>query len=75
MCAATAVQLTDAAGKCEYTNNRQQADTGTKMIHIGKNTKSTIMNGHVIGGRKTAVRTNSRAFTYIIHADRVLPTH
>src|SRR5437868_636182 len=24
------------------TNNKQQADTGTKMIHIGKNTKSTI---------------------------------
>ena len=24
-------------------NNRQQADTGTKMIHIGKNTKSTII--------------------------------
>ena len=25
------------------TNNYQQADTGTKMIHIGKNTKSTIV--------------------------------
>ncbi|MGH9061200.1 MAG: Fe-S cluster assembly protein SufB, partial [Acidimicrobiales bacterium] len=25
------------------TNNRQQADTGTKMIHIGKNTRSTII--------------------------------
>ena len=25
------------------TNNAQQADTGTKMIHIGKNTKSTIV--------------------------------
>src|SRR4030067_629678 len=25
------------------TNNYQQADTGTKMIHIGKNTKSTII--------------------------------
>lgn len=25
------------------TNHRQQADTGTKMIHIGKNTKSTII--------------------------------
>jgi Fe-S cluster assembly protein SufB len=25
------------------TNNHQQADTGTKMIHIGKNTKSTII--------------------------------
>ena len=30
------------------TNNRQQADTGTKMIHIGKNTKSTIVSkGHL----------------------------
>ena len=25
------------------TNNHQQADTGTKMIHLGKNTKSTII--------------------------------
>ena len=25
------------------TNNRMQADTGTKMIHIGKNTKSTVI--------------------------------
>jgi Fe-S cluster assembly protein SufB len=25
------------------TNNHQQADTGTKMIHIGKNTRSTII--------------------------------
>ena len=25
------------------TTNRQQADTGTKMIHVGKNTKSTII--------------------------------
>src|ERR1700675_3859527 len=26
-----------------FTNNYQQADTGTKMIHIGKNTRSTIV--------------------------------
>jgi Fe-S cluster assembly protein SufB len=25
------------------TNNRQQADTGTKMIHIGRNTRSTVV--------------------------------
>ena len=25
------------------TNNHQQADTGTKMIHLGKNTRSTIV--------------------------------
>jgi Fe-S cluster assembly protein SufB len=27
------------------TNNHQYADTGTKMIHIGKNTKSIISKG------------------------------
>lgn len=32
------------------TNNRQQADTGTKMIHIGKNTKSTIVSKGVSAG-------------------------
>jgi Fe-S cluster assembly protein SufB len=33
------------------TNNRQQADTGTKMIHLGKNTKSTIVSKGISGGR------------------------
>lgn len=33
------------------TNNRQQADTGTKMIHIGKNTKSTIVSKGVSAGQ------------------------
>jgi Fe-S cluster assembly protein SufB len=33
------------------TNNRQQADTGTKMVHIGKNTKSTIVSKGISGGR------------------------
>ena len=33
------------------TNNMQQADTGTKMIHIGKNTKSTIISKGISGGR------------------------
>lgn len=32
------------------TNNRQQADTGTKMIHIGKNTKSTVISKGISGG-------------------------
>ncbi len=32
------------------TNNRQQADTGTKMIHIGQNTKSTIVSKGVSAG-------------------------
>ena len=33
------------------TNNMQQADTGTKMIHIGKNTRSTIISKGISGGR------------------------
>ena len=32
------------------TNNRQQADTGTKMVHIGKNTKSTIVSKGISAG-------------------------
>src|SRR3989475_1303208 len=32
------------------TNNRQQADTGTKMIHIGKNTRSTILSKGISAG-------------------------
>jgi Fe-S cluster assembly protein SufB len=33
------------------TNGRQQADTGTKMIHIGKNTKSTIVSKGISAGK------------------------
>ena len=33
------------------TANRQQADTGTKMIHIGKNTRSTILSKGISTGR------------------------
>ena len=33
------------------TNNYQQADTGTKMIHIGRNTKSTIISKGISAGR------------------------
>lgn len=33
------------------TNNYQQADTGTKMIHIGKNSKSTIISKGISAGR------------------------
>jgi len=32
-------------------NNRQQADTGTKMIHIGKRTRSTIVSKGISAGR------------------------
>lgn len=33
------------------TNNMQQADTGTKMIHLGQNTKSTIISKGISAGR------------------------
>ncbi|OHV09957.1 Fe-S cluster assembly protein SufB [Kushneria phosphatilytica] len=55
------------------TNGRQQADTGTKMIHIGKNTKSTIVSKGIAAGRSnqsyrglvkmTPRATGSRNFT------------
>lgn len=55
------------------TNNYQQADTGTKMIHLGKNTKSTIISKGISAGRsnnsyrglvKTVKRaTNARNFS------------
>ncbi len=32
------------------TNNRQQADTGTKMLHLGKNTRSTIISKGISAG-------------------------
>ena len=32
------------------TNNKQQADTGTKMIHVGKNTRSTIISKGICAG-------------------------
>ncbi|MBA5859092.1 SufD family Fe-S cluster assembly protein, partial [Morganella morganii] len=33
------------------TNGTQQADTGTKMIHIGRNTKSTIISKGISAGK------------------------
>ncbi|MCK5742814.1 MAG: SufD family Fe-S cluster assembly protein, partial [Chlorobi bacterium] len=41
---------------CEFysvamTNNMQQADTGTKMIHLGKNTKSRIVSKGISAGK------------------------
>jgi Fe-S cluster assembly protein SufB len=39
------------------TNHKQQADTGTKMIHIGKNTRSTIVSkGISAGGSNNSYR-------------------
>ncbi|MBQ1987982.1 MAG: Fe-S cluster assembly protein SufB [Muribaculaceae bacterium] len=55
------------------TNNHQQADTGTKMIHIGKNTRSTIVSKGISAGlsqnsyrglvKVLPKATNSRNFT------------
>ena len=36
------------------TNNMQQADTGTKMTHIGKNTKSTIVSKGIAAGKSNS---------------------
>lgn len=47
------------------TNNYQQADTGTKMIHIGKNTKSTIISKGISAGH------GQNAYRGLV---RVLPT-
>lgn len=33
------------------TNNRQQADTGTKMVHVGRDTRSTIVSKGISAGR------------------------
>ena len=33
------------------TNNHQQADTGTKMVHVGRNTKSTIISKGISSGK------------------------
>ena len=48
------------------TNNYQQADTGTKMVHLGKNTKSTIISkgisaGHSHNSYRGLVRVNPKA--------------
>ncbi|MEP3923340.1 Fe-S cluster assembly protein SufB [Nonlabens ulvanivorans] len=48
------------------TNNFQQADTGTKMVHLGKNTKSTIISKGISAGKsqnsyRGLVKINSRA--------------
>jgi Fe-S cluster assembly protein SufB len=37
------------------TNNYQQADTGTKMIHLGKNTKSTIISKGISAGKSSNI--------------------
>jgi Fe-S cluster assembly protein SufB len=47
------LQGDDSVGKfysVAVTNNRQQADTGTKMIHLGRNTRSTIISKGISAG-------------------------
>src|SRR6184192_988739 len=47
------LQGDDAVGEfysVAVTNNYQQADTGTKMVHIGKNTRSTIISKGISAG-------------------------
>lgn len=49
-----------------FTNNHQQADTGTKMIHLGKNTRSRIVSkgisaGHSQNSYRGLVRTSKQA--------------
>ena len=41
----------DVAPKAAIANNMQQADTGTKMVHLGKNTKSRIVSKGISAGR------------------------
>src|ERR671918_655582 len=48
------LQADDSVGEfysVALTANRQQADTGTKMIHLGKNTRSTIISKGISAGR------------------------
>src|SRR5437870_8301242 len=48
------LQADDSIGEfysVALTANRQQADTGTKMLHIGKNTRSTIISKGISAGR------------------------
>lgn len=64
------------------TNHRQQADTGTKMIHIGKNTRSTIISKGISAGfgqntyrglvRMLPTATNARNYT---QCDSLLLSH
>jgi len=38
------------------TNNMQQADTGTKMVHVSKNTRSTIISKFQLDARRNSYR-------------------
>ena len=68
------------------TNNYQEADTGTKMIHIGKNTKSTIISKGISAGhsqnsyrglvRAASTADNAHTFPYMdVHNDTAVFEH
>ena len=50
------------------TNNYQQADTGTKMIHLGKNTKSRIISKGISAGK------SSNTYRAVSYTHLTLPT-
>ena len=54
------------------TNNHQQADTGTKMIHIGKNTQSTIVSKGISAGHG---QNSYRGLVKILKARRARATY
>jgi Fe-S cluster assembly protein SufB len=61
------LQGDDAVGEfysVAVTNNRQQADTGTKMIHLGRNTRSTIVSKGISAGR------SQNAYRGLVHIDK-----
>ena len=52
------------------TNNYQQADTGTKMIHLGKNTRSTIVSKGISAGHS---ENSYRGGWYVWPRKRIMP--
>jgi len=51
------------------TNNHQQADTGTKMIHVGKNTRSTIVSKGISAGQ------GQNTYRGMVKSSRARPEH
>ncbi len=61
------LQGDDAVGEfysVAVTNNHQQADTGTKMIHLGRNTRSTIVSKGISAGK------SQNAYRGLVHVDK-----
>ena len=58
------------------TNNYQEADTGTKMIHIGRNTKSTIISKGISAGHSQNSYRGLVRFPYMdVHNDTAIFEH